>query len=67
MTILILECALPNILQDLTYNETLTLTTNDLDEPTLTTPAISNGMIVLRTVKHLVGIGFESPATAPGG
>lgn len=40
------------------------LAQSELDAPTLATPAISNGMIVFRTVKELVGIGLSGGASA---
>jgi len=38
------------------------LAINFMGEPTLATPAISDGMIFVRTIHHLYGIGYTDPA-----
>ena len=37
------------------------LETNELGEVVMTTPAISDGLLVMRSAKHLYGLGEPSP------
>lgn len=38
-------------------DEYVELAHNEMDEIIMTTPAVSNGVLVLRTMKHLYGLG----------